>query len=376
MEKRTLDWLQGLRGIAALLIVFVHARYVLRGTPSENFSESLLMPGAMGVDLFFLISGFIMVYTTRDSDSSLKYSAEFIARRVARILPTYATVSILGVYLLRPDGYLLELSNFKAILKSLLFLPINRDTPPFFDMPWGLGWTLNFEMYFYLFFAVSMLAGAYRRHALLAWTIATLILLPMLTKGSFSLDPQNNYGFKSTYLNLMTNPVIWLFPAGMLIGTAYLSSIRLPKGVATNCLVIAAISIAIWSGYSGLFKFHGISHWGGPIAIAFLIFSISDLDKKIKTPKSLLWLGKVSFSLYLTHPIAQGLISKIIRSLDREDMIHTWSYIFITTIAALILAHASYLLLEVKLTNIAKEKILLSLDNTFNKERPTRTKSE
>ncbi|WP_448647151.1 acyltransferase family protein [Pseudomonas mohnii] len=368
MEKRTLDWMQGLRGIAAILVVFVHARYVLRGTPSENFAESLFMPGAMGVDLFFLISGFIMVYATRDSDGSLLYTAEFLVKRIARIWPTYAVISVVGVALLMPPDHFLSILNIKIMLKSLLFLPINPDTPPFFSLPWGLGWTLNFEMYFYLFFGLSMLAGKHRWKALSAWVFFTLLLIPLATRGTLSLDPQNNYGFGSVYLNLATNPIVWLFPAGMLIGMAYLSPVRLPKGNFSKCLVAATVAFAIWSGYSGLFKFHGISHWGGPLALAFLVFSVSGLESMIRPPSALMWLGKVSFSLYLSHPIAQGLTSKALRSFGHEELIHTWSYIFITTILALILAQTCYTLLEVRLSNFTKEKLLQALDVAFGRK--------
>jgi exopolysaccharide production protein ExoZ len=70
-ETKRLDWLQSLRGVAALLVVFAHSYYFLQGTEYDALARSILLPGAMGVDIFFLISGFIMTLTTRQNDGSL-----------------------------------------------------------------------------------------------------------------------------------------------------------------------------------------------------------------------------------------------------------------------------------------------------------------
>ncbi|WP_207215862.1 acyltransferase family protein [Pseudolysobacter antarcticus] len=70
-NEKNLDWIQLLRGVAALLVVLTHARYALLGTDSFPLAQQIFLPGAMGVDLFFIISGFIMCYSTATSDGSL-----------------------------------------------------------------------------------------------------------------------------------------------------------------------------------------------------------------------------------------------------------------------------------------------------------------
>src|ERR1041385_6447525 len=102
VQNKTLDWLQALRGIAALLVVFTHARYYLSKTPSWDMAEALFRPGAFGVDLFFLISGFIMVYTTTDADGSFGYSVRFWIKRISRIWPVYVVLAIIGVQAFNP----------------------------------------------------------------------------------------------------------------------------------------------------------------------------------------------------------------------------------------------------------------------------------
>ncbi|RLM48911.1 acyltransferase, partial [Halobellus sp. Atlit-31R] len=87
-------WIHALRGIAVLLVVLTHARYFFLDTPTWQLAEQWLRPGAMGVDLFFVISGFIMVYTTRHAAGTRGEAVDFLVRRFARILPLYALVTV------------------------------------------------------------------------------------------------------------------------------------------------------------------------------------------------------------------------------------------------------------------------------------------
>ena len=87
MEQGRLDWVQALRGIAAMLVVLCHAADYLRDSPSYPLIESALLPGAMGVDLFFIISGFIMMLTTRDCYGSGRHVADRSADHVEFFAP-------------------------------------------------------------------------------------------------------------------------------------------------------------------------------------------------------------------------------------------------------------------------------------------------
>ncbi|WP_375123608.1 acyltransferase family protein [Pseudomonas sp. LW8] len=362
METRNLEWLQCLRGVAAILVVFTHARYFLLGTPSEGPAEAVFFPGAMGVDLFFLISGFIMAYTTRDADGTLKYTIKFLIKRGSRILPVYLVVAITGLLLVKNGEYLSAPIHLKEILLSFIFIPINSNNPPFFDMPWSVGWTLNFEMYFYLVFGLCLMAGKHRWTVAMLWLVASLIILPLITTGYVSTSAMNNYGFESRYLNLITNPMLWTFPAGVIAGVAFSTKLRLPRGHVDYSITLIAVAFAIWCAYSGLYKFHGMDQWGGPLALAFILLSISGSVDAIKAPPVLLWLGKISFSLYLCHPIAQQVLSKLITALGRPDLTHTWSHVFLTTSVALLLATISHHYLESRLSGHIRARLLYWAD--------------
>ena len=99
-QEKNLDWIQVLRGIAALLVVLVHARYALLNTDSFPLAQQLFVPGAMGVDLFFLISGFIMCYSTAGSDGSVGAVARFAIKRFARVWPVYVAVTLVAIFVL------------------------------------------------------------------------------------------------------------------------------------------------------------------------------------------------------------------------------------------------------------------------------------
>lgn len=377
--NKTLNWVQALRGIAALLVVFVHARYFLFGTPNEALAETLFRPGALGVDLFFMISGFIMVLTTRSTDGSAHATLHFLVKRFARIWPVYAILAVIGVQVYWPFDYYTIPANVVGVAKSLLFLPVDPAKPLYYGLPYGLGWTLNFEMYFYVVFAVAMLAGRFRWLAFFGWLLLTLVALPYVARGEVSLDVLHDYRFGIAYLNQATNPMIWTFAAGVLIGLAYLSPLRLPDSLATRCLTIGAIASAIWWAYSGLATFHGLNQWGWPLALALLILALASKSIEISVPRPLLWLGEISFSLYLAHYIAQGVITRTLNYYNRHDLTQTWSMIFITTVFALIFGAVSHAFLEKRLSEWVREKLLALLvlrRETLGAEPLARTSNE
>ncbi|MEM8322497.1 acyltransferase, partial [Morganella morganii] len=86
-NKKNLDYIQALRAIAAMLVVLCHARDFLKGTEYEKIAHNLFWPGAFGVDLFFIISGFIIVYTSYNYNKN--DTLKFIKKRFLRVWPLY-----------------------------------------------------------------------------------------------------------------------------------------------------------------------------------------------------------------------------------------------------------------------------------------------
>lgn len=370
-EKGKLDWVQALRGIAALLVVLCHARDYLIGTENFSFAESILLPGAMGVDLFFIISGFIMVYSTRNADGSITYAKEFLVKRFSRVWPTYTVITILWVLSFSGLAYFANIDNLNIFLKSIFFIPVKEFAPLYFDPIIPIGWTLNFEIYFYAVFGLSLLFKKLRLIAMLCWIALTVMALPMATR-DFSLNPFTYYTFTPNYLNLMANPIILEFVAGAIIGHIYLNDKIMIKNttIATN-LIFVSIGFVMWYNYSGAGYLHGITKWGGSLSLMVLCIAIASKNIHLKIPKSLTWLGKVSFSLYLTHYLTRYFLDGLMAKAGLSSFTHTWSYIAFSTVVCISVAGVSQYWLEQKLSDAFKNFLL---KNTNTPKLPPKTK--
>ena len=358
-----LDWVQGLRGIAVLLVVLTHGRFFLDGTPNEGLASALFLPGAMGVDLFFLVSGFIMVYTTRNA-SGPRQAALFAAKRLARIWPAYAVVTLAWIFIKR-DGlwFFDDPERLQALFQSLTLRPVTPQDAPFFGLVFPLAWTLAFEMYFYLVFCASMLAGRLRWLALASWMALTLILLPM-TAGGPTLDVRQYLMFEAPYLHLVTNPIIWEFVAGMAAGLLYLNpQVRFPNAALAWQAVVYSAGFVLWWGWSGVGGFHGPAGWGWPLALMLLALAIASKTVTLRTPGWLQWVGNVSYSMYLTHFLGQVVLT---RWLDQHYLhTHSWNEVYLALLLALPLASASHWLLERQLGGWTRRKLVLLVDRVL-----------
>src|SRR3954453_23077189 len=132
------------------------------------FTPVTAFPWAAGVDVFFVISGFIMVHASARLFGAPDGGRIFLARRVARIVPIYwaVTTLYLAIALAGPEFLNREFLDWPYVVASYLFVPVTR--PDGLVQPlYGLGWTLNYELFFYASFAVALAVGPSRRHAVL-----------------------------------------------------------------------------------------------------------------------------------------------------------------------------------------------------------------
>ena len=334
--------IQALRGIAASAVLLWHAgRYF--GADGAALAR-VLQPGAvMGVDLFFLVSGFIMVHATRDSDGSPGYVAEFLVKRVVRIWPLWLIALAAMLAVLGDATYFTDATRREWLLRSLVFLPtagVSADVPPIYGAPvLGVGWTLNYEMYFYAFFGLSMLAGRWRWAAFSFWVIASVLLFPLLggkldaTSWADFLAVDRNYHYAIQYLNLATNPLVLLFVAGALIGLAHHS--RLPplrrRGVALALVGFSCAAVAV-QFVLAFRPYHGVSQWGITLIPLLMAVSLASRSVELRVPRWLSWLGDISFSLYLLHPIVLTAVFAVI---------HDYRFAPLAAIAGILLSVAT-----------------------------------
>jgi exopolysaccharide production protein ExoZ len=275
---------QALRAAAAMAVVLVHVPVLER---LLGFEPHLFAFGNAGVDVFFVISGMIMVLTT---DRGRPTPAQFALNRVLRIVPLYWAVTLVVFAIARIAPWLLNAtpSDLASLLKSLVFVPFRRS-----DGDWEpvvfVGWTLNFEMAFYLVFAAS-LALRRRAHGLIA---AVGAIAAVAALGPF-IPGEGLAGFYA-------RPIILEFALGMLIGAfaERVAAVRLAPHWAlaaiAACVVLIVVAPTAWPHADRLL----VAGLPGAVIVASAMF----LEAKGLAVRAR-WielLGDASYAIYLTH---------------------------------------------------------------------------
>lgn len=371
-----MDVIQVLRGVAALMVVAFHGVGYQMSVKEPGVTQLISSVGASGVDLFFMISGFIMVYATRNLQGGLYDTGEFLIKRMARIWPVYVVATLIyvpGMWLMgRYLGHIDIMTAPAKIVRSLLMIPTNFGSrgPYFGGSALHVGWTINYEAYFYLLFGLSLLFKRFRWIALSAIAAALLIALPA-TKSTPSLDAYVAYGFDSP-LNFLTCPMLWEFFTGALIGKIYLSRFCLDTLSAT-LLSLFATAFVVWFLVTGVSNEMGYTGWAAPYALLLFALTIGSKSTNIKWPRSLVWVGNVSFSLYLVHPFVIHPIYQLLweRVLPGAIMNNVW-FMFMLLVLSLALAAVSYRYLEAGLSEWLRVRLLRSYRERFGPKTESR----
>jgi len=199
--------IQILRGLAAMLVVFAHVQPQLDhfGGPQLTW----LGVGGCGVDIFFVISGFIIWVTSQSADMT---PAKFLIRRAIRIAPLYwlMTAFVASVALVMPSVMSSTRFQLDHVIASFVFIPYLH---PVLDEIYPIlvpGWSLNYEAFFYLLFGVALLA----RKRVVAGGLVLSALLALVAYGSVFAPTQ-------TQLAYFTQPIMLEFGLGLCVGVLY-----------------------------------------------------------------------------------------------------------------------------------------------------------
>lgn len=361
-RERKLAWIQALRGIAAFMVVMVHSRSVLLDTVGgKTVADDVLLPMAMGVDLFFIISGFLMVLTTRDFDRTKVYAWRFAAKRIARIWPLFAIVTVVAVAVDHHGIHgFLDASVLLPYLEGLLFVPHNPAASHiYFQMSVGVAWTLCFECYFYLVFAACMLFGRWRYQVMAAWFVVTLIAIPVL-RGGYNLGVATQPLVAwSRYANLAINPIVWEFVFGMMAGCLYSSRFVIKHDTTVYAIVISSIAMLLvgWN-HIGMVNFFGPQGWGAPLVILFFGVVMLAKNGTIKVPAWSVWMGEISYSLYLVHVYVFEIVQRVVAHIPMSHGMFVAVLLVIRPILAVLCAWATFRCIEAPASAWARRLLL------------------
>ncbi|WP_187436472.1 acyltransferase family protein [Bradyrhizobium hipponense] len=314
---------QYLRAIAALSVVYHHAASKA-GLPT--------FASAAGVDVFFVISGFIMWTVTENREQT---PGQFLWHRVARIVPTYWLYTFLLLAMVSAGLTQQTGITFGHMLGSLFFIPCHSPDGQPYPVLYQ-GWTLNYEMFFYLLFSVALLAGKTIR------LIAILTTLSLLTLIGTLISSEN------VIVRTYTNPILVEFGFGLLLGY---STKRVDIGrtlsrslVATGILGFALVSVATIDQPRLL-------SWGVPAALLVfggVFYETSGNVVQLRIPRIL---GDASYSIYLAHTFVVSALFRVVGQ-------NRYGFVIAAVVASAIVGVISYWLIEKLLLKLARRKIV------------------
>ncbi len=295
--------LQYLRALAALAVVYSHAVIQVDG-----YQKYLLDAGSFGVDIFFVISGFIMIYIAKPENTFGK----FFVNRARRVIPLYWFFIALmaAILLLMPSVFKNTVFDFKTLLLSLGFVPHWSGAHP--NEAWPIvapGWSLNFEMYFYLVFALSLFFADRFRIAFITLVIAAVFAVAQL------LDTG-----ESALTHFFAKSMVFEFIFGMFLAAAWKRGFRIPSTTAIWLLVAGICLLFLKLPLPRIFEY------GVPslMIVAACVF--------VKVPEYQ-WgvlLGDASYALYLSHIFVLGVLRNVLPPLLGEGPLAAYLFVVLS----------------------------------------------
>lgn len=300
--------IQALRGVAASLVVLDHSfgPLIEHGLLPQWFDIVRFSIGGLGVQIFFVISGFIMITTSYRDFGTASKSLSFALRRIIRIVPTYwiGTLLAFALYRLVP---LQKHPSLGDLAQSLFFIPYSTDPTQDMQPVLGQGWTLNYEMFFYAMFALALLLP--RRVGLSALFLAFIGVVA----GGATIHSLSDVTPATTVATFLADPLILLFAAGMVIGVIkqqYRFLIHNPFWIA--CAIIAAqVYVLVVFRIPPRVPFPGsLSTWIPAIAaVTVCVFAVPTRSGRFEKISENL--GDASYSTYIFHVFVLVALAKV-----------------------------------------------------------------
>ncbi len=310
---------------------------LLRNSPVP---APFVLAGASGVDIFFVISGFIMLSTAFSRFGEPGAGRRFLARRLTRIAPLYwlCTSAILMAHV---SGILYGhiVVSPASVIGSFLFVDTGHQIL-------GAGWTLNYEMWFYLVFACFLFLRSTRTAVCVI--VGTLLLAAFFA----SLHPA------TPFLRFLANPISIEFCYGLAVALIYSRSRPASRAIRVTSFLAGLAGIALGSALAPHLTTAGIdAHWrwvAWGVPACLLVFSlIACTTPKNVLGKILLLLGDASYSLYLTHSIVMTAYARIIKT-GRLDGQNVYLVIAAVLLISVSVGLVTYHLLEKRIDALAR----------------------
>ena len=337
-NEANIESIQIMRGIAAILVVLLHIS--IKGEQYNNDALKGFSIGGSGVDLFFIISGYIMCVSTFGRNLNF---AGFMLHRIRRIIPLYwlTTTIALIIFLYKPE--IINTSGGEtSIWASYVLVPNGKRYLN------SNGWTLSYEFLFYILFGLIIHKGTYK-----AIQLSSVILFILVAAGL--LFSCNGYVF-----NFATSNLYLEFIYGM--GCFYLFNNKIIKSSVALGITLCIAGTALLA-VEAFLKIPNQEEnrgwlWGVPMLLVFIGFlSLEGFiqGRKSIVKKLFLDAGNSSYSLYLFHPFTLSATAMCLKLLHMASNPYLFAIIlFIVTVVA---GYVIYLYVERPLVDLFRKRL-------------------
>ncbi len=294
--------LQVLRAAAAMMVVLHHMRHLLEAQFPALQSVTV---GAAGVDLFFVLSGVVITLSCTARPQS---AGAFLRARLVRVVPLWwLALGVLVVMLFAgfaPLGVQPQDATATNLLRSMLFVPFERAHGAVMPLV-GVGWTLNYEMFFYLVVALLLVLPGERSRAGVAGALAALVVAGLIW-------PQ-----ATVAAQFYTHPLLLEFVAGAGLAQLWLQAPALSErlwrnfGLGALGLGIAGLILQARVHPDDVLAAGRVIWWGLP-ALAVVAGAMAlERGGWRADAAPLMTLGAASYALYLFHPFVLQVIARL-----------------------------------------------------------------
>lgn len=343
---KKLNNIQALRGVAVIAVIFFHLVIIeAKYGGTQTLLPSWLSFGMFGVDLFFVISGFVMVTITRGKFQQAREALMFLYHRASRIYPLYWVYTTLAliVFLIQPSWVNSSQGSQVDIFSSYLLLPSLK-------LPLvQVGWTLIYEMYYYLVFFVILFAVPEK-----------FLVAAIFVWGGIIAIFSSPTGGPAYYI--VFNPLTIEFLAGCLIAVHFHNA----RQVRVNGFVLVTIAclgmLAAILGYVQFMNLTGmylegwarLVYYGVPATI--IVFCIVHAERNgTFLPNPLIQIGNASYSIYLSHLFTINAVGKVWNLFANDALFDNYIALCIAFILSLIAGFISYRFIELPLLSLSRK---------------------
>lgn len=335
MNQR-LDSLQILRAFAALSVVINHFWGVMDYPVFKSLGLDYI--GGFGVDVFFVLSGFIMCYTTKDdAKGGVAEALKFFSKRVNRIYPSYLIILVpflLFAFFIKKDWSLYQ------IIGNIFLLPTFSSNPDYY-MYITPSWTLVYEMFFYLIFSLAILLATNKVKIVII--AACIISLMVLGVNIFDLQGER---LKWVNFSFMIGDTLMLnFVAGCIFALVYKNLYALTFN--NKFLMVASVILFFLGMYLAPHDISRFLSFGIP-AIFIVAFVSLYRTKKSSINDFLIFLGNASYSIYLIHYLFAAVLYRVNGGEGHGSLLVSTLFM----LASVVAGSFFHLLIEKKMTRL------------------------